>query len=529
MSSKSLTTLPEWNALIAHHGEIQDMDLRNAFAHDEKRFDTFSLGQDGFLLDYSKNHIDVVARDLLIALAKARHVEAWRDKMFSGVAINNSDNRAALHTALRDPECHVDINAEHVSDFVHDGLSHMQNFATKVRSGEYRGQTGKPITDLVNIGIGGSDLGPQMVCNALSAFAKKGMRAHFVSNIDARHLLSVLDKLDAETTLFIVASKTFSTQETMSNAQSAKEWLISKINAQAVEKHFVAVSSNIDAAKKFGLLAHHIFPLRPWIGGRYSLWSAIGMSICLLIGYKNFYQLLCGARAMDEHFLDAPLAHNIPVMMGLVDIWNTNFKGFSTKAILPYSYDLRRLPAYIQQLDMESNGKSVTRDGVACDYVTSPVVFGEQGSNGQHAFYQLIHQGTQCVPCDFIGVVNSVHGYDDHHQKLLANLVGQSQALMEGRRHPDKPYRYFAGNKPSTTILIDRLDPYYLGMLLAAYEHKVFVQGVIWNINSFDQWGVELGKELTNHILSAEADDCFDSSTQGLLSYIDKQSKPSIL
>ncbi len=525
MLNKLLTALPEWADLLAQHEATQDMDLRAEFARDAGRFDAFSIQMDGLLLDYSKNHIDATTKKLLLKLAEVRGVEKWRSKMFAGEAINNSDDRAVLHTALRDPDCSAEVGGEHVGDFVQGVLAQMQAFSDSVRDGTYVGYTGKAITDVVSIGIGGSDLGPQMVCEALLPFAKSGMRAHFVSNVDARNLLSVLAQVEAETTLFVIASKTFATQETMTNARSAKAWLIDQLGADSVAQHFVAVSSEVESAEAFGILAEHVFPLRPWIGGRYSLWSAIGLPICLLVGYENFAQLLKGARAMDAHFLSAPMEQNIPVMMAMVGIWNWNFKEFKAQAVLPYSYDLRRLPSYIQQLDMESNGKSVTRGGRECDYTTSPVVFGEQGPNGQHAFYQLIHQGTHTIPCDFIGVIAPEHDYTDHHEKLLANLVGQSQALMEGRPDADVPYRYFAGNKPSTTLLIDRLDPYHLGLLLATYEHKVFVQGIIWDINSYDQWGVELGKELASSILSAQDHAQFDGSTSGLLKHIQGQSR----
>lgn len=526
MPNNPLTSNKNWALLQSHSEDVRDVELTELFANDSARFDRFSLSIDGFLLDYSKNHIDDETRSLLINLAEECNVKDWQERLFRGDAINTTENRSVLHTALRAINCNADVEGEHVGDFVQDVLARMQKFSNAVRSGDYRGHTGEVITDIVNIGIGGSDLGPHMVCEALKPFANPDIRTHFVSNVDARHLLSVLETVKAESTLFIIASKTFTTQETMSNANSAKEWLVSELGGGAVAKHFVAVSSNNKAVKNFGIEEQNTFPLRSWIGGRYSLWSAIGLPICLSIGYENFYKLLSGARAMDTHFQDAPLAENIPVIMALTGIWNWNFRGCDAHAILPYSYDLRLLPSCIQQLDMESNGKSVTRDGICCDYVTSPIVFGDQGSNGQHAFYQSIHQGTHTIPCDFIGVVTPEHDYDDHHRKLLANMVGQSQALMKGRRSTEEPHRYFEGNKPSSTILLERLDPYHLGMLVSAYEHKVFVQGVIWDINSFDQWGVELGKELANSILSGEGDDACDSSTSGLLQHIKRHARP---
>lgn len=524
MSSKAaaVTQSDIWGALKDKSSALDTMDLRDKFAADAERFARFSTNFDGLLLDYSKNHIDTETRDLLLKLLQESHLNDWRNKLFSGAAINNSEDRSVLHTALRDPDCDVVVDEEHVGDFIHGVLARMQKFSMAVRDGDYRGHMGDQFTDIVNIGIGGSDLGPHMVCEALQPFARSDIQTHYVSNVDARHLLSVLGRVKAETTLFIIASKTFTTQETMTNAHSAKDWLIEQLGGQAVAKHFVAVTSNDDGARDFGIEEQNIFPLRSWIGGRYSLWSAIGLPICLSVGYENFYQLLKGAHAMDRHFVDAPLEENIPALMAMIGIWNNNFRGYEAQAILPYSYDLRRLPAYIQQLDMESNGKSVTRNGKDCSTLTSPIVFGEQGPNGQHAFYQAIHQGMHNVACDFIGIITPEHSHTDHHHKLLANMVGQSQALMEGRTEAEEPHRYFAGNKASTTILLDRLDPYHLGMLLSAYEHKVFVQGVVWGINSYDQWGVELGKELTNSILSEEQEDTFDASTQGLLNHIER-------
>ena len=523
MSSKATAVIQSniWRALKDKSSALSSMNLRNEFATDTERFKRFSTSFDGLLFDYSKNHIDGETRDLLLKLLQDNNLDEWRHKLFSGAVINNSENRSVLHTALRDPNCDVVVDGEHVGDFVHGVLARMQKFSVALREGDYRGHMGDQFTDIVNIGIGGSDLGPHMVCEALQPYARSDIQNHYVSNVDARHLLSVIDRINAETTMFIIASKTYTTQETMTNAHRAKEWLIEQLGGQAVSKHFVAVTSNNDGAIDFGIEAQNIFPLRSWIGGRYSLWSAIGLPICLSAGYENFYRLLKGAHAMDSHFLETPLEENIPALMAAIGLWNNNFRGYEAQAILPYSYDLRRLPAYIQQLDMESNGKSVTRDGQACSALTSPIVFGEQGPNGQHAFYQAIHQGMHNVACDFIGIVRPEHGYEDHHRKLLANMVGQSQALMEGRIKVDEPHRYFAGNKASTTILLERLDPYHLGMLLSAYEHKVFVQGIVWGINSYDQWGVELGKELTNSILSERQEEEFDSSTQGLINHIE--------
>jgi len=530
MSSSALTELASWQALEAHARELEDLDLRDCFAEDAERFETFSVPIEGMLYDYSKSHVQRETMALLATLLKERDFEAQREALFTGAHINNTEGRAALHTALRDPGCDLEIDGEAVGDFVQGVLDRLHHFSAAVRKGDYKGLSGKTITDVVNIGIGGSDLGPRVVSEALAPYAEGDIRLHFVSNIDARHLFSVLEQVDPASTLFVVASKTFSTQETMTNAVSAKEWLIKELDARAVARHFVAVTSNREAALEFGIEEPNIFPLRPWIGGRYSLWSAIGLPLCLALGYKNFYALLQGAHAMDRHFRAAEPLANIPVLMALLSVWNINFREHPAQAALPYAYDLRGLPDYLQQLEMESNGKRVTKDGESCDYATAPVVFGEQGPNGQHAFYQALHQGSAVIPCDFIGIAKARHSHEAHHEKLLANMIGQARALMEGRDNPEEPHRHFPGNKPSTTLLLERLDPYHLGMLLAAYEHKVFVEGVIWGINSFDQWGVELGKALTNEILSEQATSehdraRFDGSTQGLLNSLERMKR----
>ncbi len=522
-----LNERPEWAALAKHRAAMETVSIQSLFAKDAQRFDKFHVSSDGMLLDYSKHRATGETIKLLTALARACDLEGWRDRMFSGDAINDSENRAVLHTALRRPPADsVVVDGENVMPFVHGVLKQMQAFTDSVLSKQWKGHTGKPIDTVVNIGIGGSDLGPYMVCEALKPF-KTRLDVRFVSNVDGAHIHETLKGCDPETTLFIVASKTFTTQETMANADTAKTWLLKSLqDPSAITRHFVALSTNETAVRAFGIAPENMFPFRDWVGGRYSLWSAIGLSICLSVGFSSFEKLLAGAHAMDTHFRSAPLEKNMPVLMGLLGLWYRNFWNAESIAVLPYSQYLHRFTAFLQQMDMESNGKSVDRQGRRVSYETGPIVFGEPGTNGQHAFYQLIHQGTSLIPCDFIGAVSIENDLHAHQRILLANMVAQAQALMDGRglaASGNDPQKVFEGNRPSTTILLDRLDPYRLGMLIALYEHKVFVQGILWNINSFDQWGVELGKVLAKNILGSMDNPTgakADSSTAGLMARI---------
>ncbi|KAH8384663.1 hypothetical protein KR093_004418 [Drosophila rubida] len=528
----------------------QELVIKNLFNDDPKRFSKFSLRlttpNDGeILLDYSKNRINDEIWPLLLELAKTRRVEAARDAMFSGQHINITENRAVLHTALRnrstDP---IILNGHDVMQDVRAELAHMKEFTNKVISGVWRGCTGKQITDVVNIGIGGSDLGPLMVTEALKPYGK-GLHSHFVSNIDGTHMAEVLKKVNYETTLFIIASKTFTTQETITNATSAKCWLLEHTKDEdAVAKHFVALSTNKEKVEGFGIDSANMFGFWDWVGGRYSLWSAIGLSICLSIGFENFELLLDGAHYMDNHFKTSPLERNAPVILALLGIWYSNFYNAETHALLPYDQYLHRFAAYFQQGDMESNGKFVSKSGKNVHYNTGPIVWGEPGTNGQHAFYQLIHQGTRLIPCDFIAPAqthNPIAG-GKHHKILLSNFLAQTEALMMGKTCDQArdeltkagvcgndlenllPHKVFVGNRPTNSIVVKKVSPFTLGALIALYEHKIFVQGIIWDINSFDQWGVELGKQLAKAI-EPELDHCeevtgHDSSTNGLISFI---------
>ncbi len=543
----ALTTLPVWQALCRHQKTIAASNMRDLFAQDTNRFDKFSFQLDDMLFDFSKHRINDETLPLLLQLAREAHLENWRDRMFAGEKINITENRAVLHTALRNRSNRpVLVDGVDVMPEVNEVLAQMRDFSEKVRSGAWLGYTGKRITDVVNIGIGGSDLGPVMVCDALKPYASADLAVHFVSNIDGAHLMRALEKCQPETTLFIVASKTFTTQETMTNAISARTWFLNKAQDNAhVAKHFVALSTNAKAVTDFGIDQANMFAFWDWVGGRYSLWSAIGLSIALYVGMDHFEALLSGAHEMDQHFQTAPLEENMPVIMALIGIWYNNFFDVATHAILPYDQGMSRFPAYLQQADMESNGKFICRDGKRIQYKTGPVIWGEAGTNGQHAFYQLIHQGTQIVPCDFLMPVHShyaigKHGYA-HHKILLANFLAQTQALMLGKT-PDEarlelqeqgltgaelenllPHKVFEGNRPSTSILFDKLTPNTLGKLIALYEHKIFVQGMIWDINSYDQWGVEYGKQIAQEILPLLTSDgvvtSFDSSTNGLINY----------
>ena len=532
---------PAWQALKAHQAAIEPVQMRQMFRDDPARFEKFSLKLGNLLFDYSKNRISTETIKLLAALAEQSQLSAHIESMFGGEKINSTEHRAALHTALRNrSERPVLMDGKDVMPDIRRVLGLMRRFSDAVRNGSHRGHTGKQITDIVNIGIGGSDLGPLMVCEALKPYARQNLRAHFVSNVDGTQLAETLKKLDAATTLFIVSSKTFTTQETLTNAHSARAWLVEKLGSeQAVAKHFAAVSTNLAATSKFGINPDNVFEFWDWVGGRYSLWSAIGLPIALFVGMDRFEELLGGAYAMDEHFRRAPLDKNIPVLMGLLGIWYGNFFGAGATAVFPYDQYLHRFPAYLQQLDMESNGKRVDRDGDPVDYDTGMVVWGEPGTNGQHAFYQLIHQGTRMIPADFLAPMHSQNPLGEHHAILLANCFAQTEALMVGKTATEAraeleaqglhgealeallPHKIFPGNKPTNTLLFDKLDPHMLGMLIALYEHKVFVQSVVWNINPFDQWGVELGKQLAGKILPELRDAAsatrHDASTNGLI------------
>lgn len=529
-----------WEYLVEHFLE-NEFDLRTLFAENPHRFEEFSVKRDNYLFDYSKNLINSTTMEYLLRLAEETKVKEAINLMFSGEKINETENKAVLHTALRDfSDKPIFVDGEDVKPKIKRVLSQMRLFSEKVISGEYRGFSGEKITDVVNIGIGGSDLGPVMVCSALKHY-KTRLNTHFISNVDGNHLVEVLKNLNPETTLFIVASKTFTTQETITNAFSAKKWFLQKATEEDVAKHFVALSTNIDAVKSFGIAEENIFEFWDWVGGRYSLWSAIGLSIVLSIGYDNFEKLLKGANETDVHFQTAEFSQNIPILMALLGIWYRNFAGASSYAVLPYSQYLERFPAYLQQTDMESNGKFVDRNGDFVNYEAGTIIWGEAGTNGQHSFYQLLHQGTELIPADFIAFVRSCNVVADHQEKLLANFFAQTEALAFGKNEDEVyaelkqsgntddeiykilSYKVFQGNSPTNSLLMDELTPYSLGQLIALYEHKIFVQGVIWNVYSFDQFGVELGKVLANKILpelhSDDKIDSHDSSTNGLINY----------
>lgn len=529
-----------WKALDEHFAG-NDFDLRSLFQYNPNRFNEFSIQRNDFLFDYSKNLIDSRTKALLLKLAEDCQLEDAISKMFSGEKINETEGRAVLHTALRDfSDKEILVDGENIKPHIRKVLDHMKAFSEHIISGAHKGFSGKEITDVVNIGIGGSDLGPVMVCSALKHF-KTRLNVHFVSNVDGNHIAETVKNLNPETTLFIIASKTFTTQETMTNAYSAKNWFLKAGKEEDVAKHFVALSTNIQEVKKFGIAEENIFEFWDWVGGRYSLWSAIGLSIVLAVGYDNFEQLLRGAFDTDQHFQTADFSENVPVLMGLLGIWYRNFYAATSYAILPYSQYLDRFAAYLQQGDMESNGKCVDRNGEFVEYETGPIIWGEPGTNGQHAFYQLIHQGTELIPADFIAYAKSPNKVSDHQDKLLANFFAQTEALAFGKTEEEAEeelrnsgkseeetdrllnYKVFHGNTPTNSILFKELTPLTLGQLIAMYEHKIFVQGVIWNIFSFDQFGVELGKVLANKILpeleNNEAVSSHDSSTNGLINY----------
>jgi glucose-6-phosphate isomerase len=540
MRQQPLSDTPAYHALAAHFADIGEAQMRAMFAQEPGRFERFSVETAGLLLDYSKNRIDADTMCLLLQLARERKVEEKRDAMFTGEKINSTEHRAVLHAALRMPrKASLMVDGQDAIKEVHAVLDHIAGFTERVRSGQWVGHTGKAITDVVNIGIGGSDLGPEMVCRALRPYVHPRMRFHFVSNVDGHDMDAVLSQVNRETTLFIVASKTFTTRETMMNAQTARSWFLQNADAAALPKHFVAVSTNIKAVSEFGIDPENMFPFWDWVGGRYSIWSAIGLPVALAIGFEEFSSFLGGAHVMDEHFQTAPLESNMPVILGMLGIWYRNFFNCASISIAPYHQDLSQFPAYLQQLEMESNGKRVTRDGTPVDVATCPVVWGDVGTNGQHAYFQLLHQGTDVTPVDFIAALKPSHDLAGHHTVLLANCFAQSEAFMRGKNadevradlHAQKmnadeieeliPHRTFPGNRPSNTILMDELTPYTLGALIALYEHKVFVQGAIWDINSYDQWGVELGKVLAKNIESELAGEprpeAHDSSTNALI------------
>ncbi|EKE00810.1 MAG: hypothetical protein ACD_21C00269G0002 [uncultured bacterium] len=531
-----LDTSPAWLALAKHSNQIADLKIKDQFANNPNRFSEFSLKAAEIFLDYSKNRVTPETMRLLYRLAETAEIAKYREEMFNGDPINITEKRAVLHTALRNPG---NEPAKEMA-LVKAGLEKIAKCVNVIRDSKWLGYSGQPITDVVNIGIGGSDLGPAMVVAALQPYATN-VKAHFVSNIDATQITETLRLLTPQTTLFIISSKTFTTQETLTNAITAKEWLLNEnVNeAEIIKKHFIAVTSKPERAIEFGIAQKNIFPIWDWVGGRFSLWSAIGLSIALAIGMDKFYELLAGAHAMDEHFRHAPLEENMPIILALLGIWNINFLGAATQAIVPYDQYLSLLPAYLQQLEMESNGKRVRTNGEAVNYKTAPVIWGAVGTNGQHAFHQLLMQGTQMVPVDFIVPLHSHNQIRNHHLLLYANCLAQSQALMSGREekeivaelrkqglseeeaHKQAPHKIIPGNVPSNTIVMQDINPKTLGALLALYEHKVFVQGIIWRINSFDQWGVELGKHMANKlvpVLKGEAGlSGLDSSTAGLV------------
>lgn len=543
------TSTSAWNQLESHYQELSSTHMRELFAHDADRFSKYSRTHGDFLFDFSKNRMNDTTWQLLQELAKECKLPEAIKAMFSGDVINQTEGRAVLHTALRNFSGEAVLaDGQDVMPGVQQVLAQMKQFCEKIHSGEWKGYTGKPIKYIVNIGIGGSDLGPLMVTEALKPYWKEGIRPYFVSNVDGTHIAETLKLVNPEETLFLIASKTFTTQETMTNAHSARTWFLESAKEEAhVALHFVALSTNEKEVVKFGIDKANMFGFWDWVGGRYSLWSAIGLSIALTVGYDAFEQLLKGAYDADQHFKTASFDQNIPVLMALVGIWYTNFFGSQTEAILPYDQYLHRFAAYFQQGNMESNGKSVDRAGQPVGYATGPVIWGEPGTNGQHAFYQLIHQGTPLIPCDFIAPAVSHNPLGDHHPKLLSNFFAQTEALMNGKTAAEArvelektgvaaaaieklvPFKVFAGNKPTNSILVKALTPFTLGQLIAFYEHKIFVQGVIWNIFSFDQWGVELGKQLANQILPELQNDApvssHDSSTNGLINAYKKMRK----
>ncbi|MFV2061754.1 MAG: glucose-6-phosphate isomerase [Gammaproteobacteria bacterium] len=540
----SLTQSKAWKALLKHFDEIKDVHMRQLFDEDPERFNAFSLKFNNLLLDFSKNRITKKTMKLLYDLARQAGVNEWTHRMFSGEAINNTENRSVLHTALRNRGNRpVIVDDKDVMPEVNAALEKMRVFSEAIRTRQWRGYTGQPITDVVNIGVGGSDLGPVMVTEALKPYAIHDMHMHYVSNVDESHIWETLEKIKPETTLFIIVSKSFTTQDTMLNADTAIKWLKKSIeNHGDIAKHVVAATDNIEAAIKMGIGEENIFTMWDWVGGRYSLWSAVGLSIAISIGMVNFEKLLQGAFEMDDHFRTAPLEKNLPITLAMIGIWYNNFFGTETHAVLPYDQHLHLFADYLRQADMESNGKRVDREGnIITDYSTGPIIFGQLGITGQHAFYQLIHQGTKLIPADIIAPVSSYYCIREHHRVLMSNVFAQTEAFMRGKTEQEArdemqqqgsseaeikkllPHKIFPGNKPSNTIIYKVLSPRTLGSLIALYEHKIFVQGIVWNINSFDQWGVELGKQLAKGVLTELQNEnqisSHDSSTNGLINY----------
>ena len=533
LKNSNPTQTNAWKALQKHFAEVKDRHMLSLFEKDPARGEKFAIKWHDFYVDYSKNRIDEETLKLLVQLADECHLKDAIEKYFGGDLINNTEKRAVLHTALRAPENSViNVDGKNVMPEVVAVKHKIKQFGEEVISGKRKGYSGKAFTDVVNIGIGGSDLGPAMVTEALK-FYKNHLNVHFISNVDGDHVLETIKHLNPETTLIVIVSKTFTTLETLSNALTVKEWFLKSGSEKDIAKHFVAVSTNLQEIDKFGIDPDNVFPMWDWVGGRFSLWSAVGLSIALSVGYDNFDKLLKGAHAMDEHFRTAPFEKNIPVVLALLSVWYNNFYGAESQAIIPYTQYLHRLAAYLQQGIMESNGKQTDRDGNPVSYQTGVIIWGEPGTNSQHAFFQLIHQGTKLIPTDFIGFKHSLHGNTDHHNKLMANFFAQTEALLKGKTEAevrkemgDKvnealvPFKVFTGNRPTTSILIDKLTPESLGSLIAMYEHKIFVEGVIWNIYSYDQWGVELGKQLASKILKDLATSelsAHDSSTTNLL------------
>ena len=540
LNTKNPTETVAWNKLQKHYEEIQKASMREMFQNDVSRVGNFNLKWNDFLIDYSKNIINKETMALLLELANELGLKDAIADYFDGGIINQTENRAVLHTALRAKESAViNVNGQNVVPEIYDVKRKIKAFTKEITSGQRTGYTGKPFTDIVNIGIGGSDLGPAMVVEALQ-FYKNHLDVHFVSNVDGDHVNEIIKKLNPETTLFVIVSKTFTTQETLTNSETIRKWFLESASQEDVARHFVAVSTNIQKVTEFGINPANVFPMWDWVGGRFSLWSAVGLTVSLAVGFDNFEELLNGANEMDEHFKTADFDENMPVVLALLSIWYNNFFGAESEALIPYTQYLQKLAPYLQQGTMESNGKSVGRDGKPVGYQTGTIIWGEPGTNSQHAFFQLIHQGTKLIPSDFIGFVKPLYGNEDHHDKLMSNFFAQTEALLHGKTaaqvlaefdkqglDSDKakfllPFKVFEGNKPTNTILIDKLSPKSLGSLVALYEHKIFVQGIIWNIFSYDQWGVELGKQLANSILAeinTKKIKNHDSSTAFLLDY----------
>ncbi|GEC78412.1 glucose-6-phosphate isomerase [Flavobacterium aquatile] len=534
------TETSAWNKLKIHFSSMQSNSIKEMFQHDTKRAEKFHIQWDDFLVDYSKNNITQETIDLLLQLAEEVNLEDAISKYFDGDAINQTESRAVLHTALRAPEsATILVNGKNVMPEIYEVKNKIKAFSNQIISGELKGFTGKPFTDIVNIGIGGSDLGPAMVVEALQYY-KNHLNVHFVSNIDGDHVNEVIKKINPETTLFVIVSKTFTTQETLTNSETIRTWFLKSAKQEDVAKHFVAVSTNIKKVTEFGIDSNNIFPMWDWVGGRFSLWSAVGLSVSLAVGFDNFDKLLKGANQMDNHFENETFDKNIPVILALLSVWYNNFFGAESEALIPYTQYLQKLAPYLQQGIMESNGKSIGRDGKPVNYQTGTIIWGEPGTNSQHAFFQLIHQGTKLIPTDFIGYIKPLYGNEDHHNKLMSNFFAQTEALLNGKTGeqvesefekqgvPSEkadyllPFKVFTGNKPTNTILIEKLTPETLGSLIALYEHKIFVQGIIWNIFSYDQWGVELGKQLANSILeeiNSKEVSSHDSSTNFLLNH----------